>query len=249
MTCNSCEENEPGVMWIEFYSIDDVEKFLAVLIKTLGERIHRSPEANDWFCYRMLGLGGEKLSVWRYDAFPNIQPSRANQRNIYSKKISNYSVEFSVSIRFPREDYAKILDLLNKYLMNDKQFEDLSDDQWNYVKRYLPPQPYKGRKRSDDRQALNGMLYLMQTGCCGRELPQKYGSYATVKRRMNQWSNGGILDRVLSNIAQDVSRNNKPARYSNTVDFGEKASTGRRCAKYTENAGEEKVSELASHDL
>jgi transposase len=247
MTCNSCEENEPGVMWIEFYSIADVEKFLTILIKTLGEKIHRNPEANDWFCYRMLGLGGEELSVWRYDAFPNIQPSRINQRCVYSKKTSRYSVEFSVSIRFPRADYAKILDLLNNYLRN--RFEDLSDDQWNYVKRYLPPQPYRGRKRSDDRQILNGMLYLMQTGCGRRELPKKYGSYATVKRRMDQWSTVGILDRVLSNITQEVSRNNKSGRHLNGFDLGKNASIDRRCAKYTETGGEEKDSELTSHVL
>jgi hypothetical protein len=48
------------------------------------------------------------------------------------------------------------------------------------VKHYLPPQPLRGRKRSDDRRTLNGILYVLQTDCSWRNLPRRYGSYETV---------------------------------------------------------------------
>lgn len=201
ITCNSCEENEPGIMWIEFFSMKDVEKFLLIQIDALGNRIHRHPDFNDWFCYRILGYEGSNLRPWRYDAHPNIYPVTPNQKSIYSKTASGRRIELSISVRFPREDYPVVLDLIENYLAKGSgKFEELSDDQWNYVKRYLPPQPLRGRKRSDDRRILNGILYVMQTGRNWHELPLRYGSYETAHRRLKQWSREGVLDTILGGI-------------------------------------------------
>ncbi len=207
ITCNSCEENEPGIMWIEFFSMMDVEKFLLIQIDALGNRIHKHPDFNDWFCYRILGYEGNDLRPWRFDAHPNIYPVTPNQKSIYSRSSSNRRIELSVSVRFPREDYQIVLDLIKYYLArNSCTFEELSDDQWNYIKRYLPPQPIKGRKRSDDRRILNGILYVIQTGRSWRELPTRYGSYETAHRRLKQWSREGVLDTILGSI-QDYDLN------------------------------------------
>jgi hypothetical protein len=112
LTCNSCEENAPGIIWIEFYSASDTEKLLLSIIKALGEKIHSHPEANDWFCYRILGQDGNRLKPWIYDAHPNVYPMKFNQKNIYSKDLAACKVEFSVSLRFPKEDYTIVLELL-----------------------------------------------------------------------------------------------------------------------------------------
>jgi hypothetical protein len=112
LTCNSCEENEPGIIWIEFYSASDTEKLLLSIIKALGEQIHSHPEANDWFCYRILGQNGNRLKPWIYAAHPNIYPTRCNQRKIYSKNLAACKIELSVSLRFPKEDYTIVLELL-----------------------------------------------------------------------------------------------------------------------------------------
>jgi transposase len=39
----------------------------------------------------------------------------------------------------------------------------------------------------DDRRALNGILYLLWSGCRWRHLPREYGSPATCWRRLNEW--------------------------------------------------------------
>lgn len=120
ITCNSCEEIEPGMMWIEFYSNEDVEKFLWILIESLGDQIYSHPEADDWFCYRILGQGGESLRSWQYYAHPNISPAKCNKRSIYPRKLRGCKVELSVSLRFPREDYSKVLNLLSSYMYREK---------------------------------------------------------------------------------------------------------------------------------
>jgi hypothetical protein len=239
MTCNSCEENEPGIMWIEFYSMKDVEKFLMIQIRTLGNRIHKYPEANDWFCYRILGQGGDQLSPWRFDAHPNVSPARPNQRSLYSKNTSECSVELSVSVRFPKEDYQIVLDLISNYLMRgNDNFEELSDEEWNYVKHYLPPQPLRGRKRSDDRRALNGILYVLKTGCNWCELPRRYGSYETAHRRLKQWSTEGVLDPILSNTKGGQACKERLSQYLTDIDDHHMAPQSRRAKYMTSMKGE-----------
>ncbi|ODV49428.1 MULTISPECIES: transposase [Methanohalophilus] len=36
------------------------------------------------------------------------------------------------------------------------EFIELPDEQWKYIKQFLPPQPITGRKRADDRKVING---------------------------------------------------------------------------------------------
>lgn len=225
MTCNSCEENEPGIMWIEFFSMKDVEKFLLIQIEALGNRIHKHPDLNDWFCYRILGYDGSTLSPWRYDAHPNIYPVVPNQRSIYPRSTSDRRIELSVSVRFPREDYPIVLDLINNYLTRGGgKFEELSDDQWTYIKRYLPPQPLRGRRRSDDRRILNGILYVLQTGRSWRELPLRYGSYETAHRRLKQWSKEGVLDTILGSIEGGNYNKERLSQYMADIDSRQTAS-------------------------
>jgi hypothetical protein len=121
LTCNSCEANEPDTIWIEFYSIEDAEKLLLILIKSLGSKIHSHPEWEDWFCYRILGQCGDELKPWQYNAHPNVYPVKANQRRIYPKDLKTCKVELSVSLYFPKVDYSKVLYLLHNYLSKNKE--------------------------------------------------------------------------------------------------------------------------------
>lgn len=110
-TCNSCEENEPGLIWIELHSSRDAEKLLLTLVKALGDQIHNNPEANDWFFYRILGQNGDVLKPWRYDAHPNVCPGTKQEIN-HSENIEVSKIELSVSLRFPKEDYGTVMSLL-----------------------------------------------------------------------------------------------------------------------------------------
>jgi hypothetical protein len=133
-TCNSCEENEPGIIWIEFYSTKDAEKLLLMIIKALGDQIHKHPEANDWFCYRIIGQNGDSLKPWSYDAHPNVYPARCNQKQIYPKNLDSCKVELSVSLRFPKEDYTIVLELLY-HLLHNSQIK--SDGSSTKVQEYM----------------------------------------------------------------------------------------------------------------
>ena len=80
------------------------------------------------------------------------------------------------------------------------KFSDLTADQWDYIKCFLPPQPRVGRKRAEDRKTINGILYVLETGCKWEDMPRRYGSYVTAWRRLKRWSEEGIWFKILSAI-------------------------------------------------
>jgi len=86
-------------------------------------------------------------------------------------------------------------------------FEELTDEQWEYVKPYLPPQPRVGRKRADDRKTINGILYVLITGCNWRDMPRRYGSYVTAWRRLRRWSEDGTWERIRKAIMHTAYKN------------------------------------------
>jgi transposase len=78
------------------------------------------------------------------------------------------------------------------------RFAELSDKQWDFIKPYLPPQPIVGRKRANDQKTINGILYVLITGCRWHDMPRRYGSYQTAWRRLNRWSREGVWSRILA---------------------------------------------------
>jgi transposase len=66
--------------------------------------------------------------------------------------------------------------------MGFRGFREVSDGEWEVVRPFLPPMSRVGRPRADDRMVLNGILYVLTSGCrwC------KYGSYKTAWRRLKE---------------------------------------------------------------
>jgi transposase len=56
------------------------------------------------------------------------------------------------------------------------EFGELSDEQWRFVQPLLPPRARTGRPRTEERKTLNGILYVLTTGCRWMDMPREYGS-------------------------------------------------------------------------
>jgi transposase len=70
----------------------------------------------------------------------------------------------------------------------------LSDKQWALIRPFLPPPARTGRPRANDRRTIEGILYILITGCRWQDLPREYGAPTTVWRRLKRWGEGGIWD-------------------------------------------------------
>lgn len=74
---------------------------------------------------------------------------------------------------------------------------ELTHEQWHRLKPLLPPpRQGRGRPRADDRKTLNGILYVLRTGCRWGDVPQEYGCPATCWRRLRDWEDDGTWERV-----------------------------------------------------
>ncbi len=77
---------------------------------------------------------------------------------------------------------------------------DLTDDQWLYVQPYLSDSQsdnHRGRPRSNDREVLNAILWILRTGASWGDLPDRYPPRSTCWRRYSRWRRNGVLAAVL----------------------------------------------------
>ena len=76
------------------------------------------------------------------------------------------------------------------------------DALWGRVEPLLPRKErrfrYPGRRRLDDRAALQGILFVLHTGIAWRHLPLElgFGSGATCYRRLDEWQKAGVWERL-----------------------------------------------------
>jgi transposase len=77
----------------------------------------------------------------------------------------------------------------------------VSDELWELVEPLLPVKErrfrYPGRRRLPDRQALEGILFVLYTGISWH-LPAElgFGSGVTCWRRMDEWQRAGVWERL-----------------------------------------------------
>src|SRR5262249_24553779 len=72
----------------------------------------------------------------------------------------------------------------------------LTDGQWALIRPLLPPPARTGQPRANDRRTIDGILYILITGCRWQDLPRDYGAPTTVWRRLKCWGEGGVWERI-----------------------------------------------------
>jgi putative transposase len=98
---------------------------------------------------------------------------------------------------------------------------DITDSQWTLIEPHLPPEPGGGRPRKTDvRDVVDAVLYILRTGCQWRYLPIDFPPKSTVWRYFDQWRRDGTLDRVHDLLRRKVRTMEKPyhPRTSASVD-------------------------------
>jgi putative transposase len=76
---------------------------------------------------------------------------------------------------------------------------DLTDDQWELLEPVFNAPGKRGRKHADDlRIVLDAMLYIVQTGCQWRYLPQSFGPWTRVWSQFGRWSRNGTWAQALT---------------------------------------------------
>ena len=74
---------------------------------------------------------------------------------------------------------------------------DLTDEEWAVIGPLIPPAKRGGNRRHVDvRQVINGLMYVLATGCQWAALPKDLPPRSTVNDYFHRWDYDGTLDRL-----------------------------------------------------
>src|ERR687896_626607 len=96
--------------------------------------------------------------------------------------------------------------------MESKKYAtDLSDDEWGYIKSYLPVPTGRGRpKIHGSRAILDAVFYILKTGCPWRLLPKDFPPWKSVYDRFRKWRIDGTFERLNAALRELLRKPPKP---------------------------------------
>ena len=83
---------------------------------------------------------------------------------------------------------------------------DLTNRQWQLIRQLLPKRSRRGRRPIDRRRVVNGILYVVRTGCQRRMLPADFPNWSTVYGIFWRWRNEGVWEKVHDALREKVRR-------------------------------------------
>lgn len=74
---------------------------------------------------------------------------------------------------------------------------DVTDAEWALIAQEIPPAKRGGGKRTVDmREVVNGLMYVLTTGCQWRAIPKDLSPRSTVNGYFSLWDYDGTLGRI-----------------------------------------------------
>ena len=77
----------------------------------------------------------------------------------------------------------------------------LTDGQWNRIEGLLPGQVGDpGQSGRDNRLFVDAVLFIAKTGVPWRDLPERFGNWNSIWRRLDRWSAKGVWECVVKEL-------------------------------------------------
>jgi transposase len=74
---------------------------------------------------------------------------------------------------------------------------DLTGEEWAHIAPLIPPAKHGGRKRKVDvREVVNGIMYVLSTGCQWRYVPKDLPPKSTLYDYFDLWTYDGTLETI-----------------------------------------------------
>ena len=74
---------------------------------------------------------------------------------------------------------------------------DVTDEEWRVIEPHLPPAKGTGRPRAWPlREIVNGIFYVMRSGCPWRQLPKDFPPWSTVYRWFAAWRDACVFEKI-----------------------------------------------------
>ena len=87
---------------------------------------------------------------------------------------------------------------------------DLTDKQWERIKLLLPKPARTGRPRCGDREVINGIFYVLSTGCRWSDMPHDIkASPQTCNRRLLEYQKRRVWQKIIADLTNEAFRKGK----------------------------------------
>ncbi len=74
---------------------------------------------------------------------------------------------------------------------------DLTAEEWRLIEPLIPPAKPGGNKRTVlMREVVNGLMYILSTGCQWRAIPRDLAPRSMINRYFSLWTDDGTVDRI-----------------------------------------------------
>jgi len=84
---------------------------------------------------------------------------------------------------------------------------DVSDEAWGLLEPLLPAAKRGGRPRTANlREVVNGIFYVLKTGCQWDYLPQDFPPKGTVYHYYNNWRKSGVWGQMNTALREQLRR-------------------------------------------
>jgi transposase len=87
---------------------------------------------------------------------------------------------------------------------------DVTDEQWVLIEPLIPVYPGGRPRKTDMRDVLDAIFYILRTGCQWRYLPKDFPPKSTVWRYFDEWRHNGTLDTIHDRLRKKVRTTEKP---------------------------------------
>lgn len=90
--------------------------------------------------------------------------------------------------------------------MSKKRYSsDLTDEEWHILESLIPPAKNGGRPRAANmREVLNGIFYVLKTGCQWENLPKDLPPSGTVFHYYNTWRKAKVWQAMNAVLREQV---------------------------------------------
>ena len=81
---------------------------------------------------------------------------------------------------------------------------EMSASQWRKIEGFLPGRAgWVGVTAKDNRNFVNGVLWVLRSGAHWKHLPAEYGNWKSVHKRFTRWAKTGIWERIFRVLLGD----------------------------------------------
>ena len=83
---------------------------------------------------------------------------------------------------------------------------DVTDQEWEILKKHLPEPSFEGNRKYELREIVNGIYYLLRTGCGWEYLPHDLPHYKSCRGYFEKWAKNQVWECAQDEVVKELRK-------------------------------------------